>query len=291
MANNVYEMVTDRIIEKLEQGEIPWKKSWTSNNIAVSRSSGKAYGIINQIMLDCGGEYATFNAIKKMGGKVKKGSKAKQIIEWKMLDVAVKDSEGNAVLDDNGKPKTRKQPMLKFVNVFNIENDTEGLELKYITPTEYNDDNERMEELDRIVEDYCTRANVRVREEKDSNSAYYMPSCHSVTVPQLQQFTGTAEFYGTLFHELGHSTGHPTLLNRPMGDKFGSKGYAKEELIAELTSCAILNKVGLETEDTFENNAAYIQSWLKALKDDKTLLVNASANADKAVNLILNIQK
>ena len=104
-----------------------------------------------------------------------------------------------------------------------------------------------------------------------------------------KQFVSTAEYYSTAFHEVVHSTGHQSRLNRLNSAAFfGTEEYSKEELVAEIGASALVNHVGLETSTSFRNNAAYIQNWLSVLKDDKRFIVSAAGKAEKAVNLILN---
>ena len=123
-----------------------------------------------------------------------------------------------------------------------------------------------------------------------SDRAYYSPSIDYVCVPALEQYSDTSEYYSTTFHELTHSTGHKTRLDRLTSGAaaaFGGEDYSKEELVAELGAAALCNQCGIETSNSFKNSAAYIQSWLKALKNDKRMIVNASAAAQKAVDFIL----
>ena len=123
---------------------------------------------------------------------------------------------------------------------------------------------------------------------EEGDRAFYRPATDSITLPHMAQFTATAEYYSAAFHELTHSTGHSKRLNRL--DKtafFGSEAYSKEELIAEIGASALVNAAGLETAHSLRNSAAYIQNWLKALRDDKRFIVSASGKAEKAVNLIL----
>ena len=123
------------------------------------------------------------------------------------------------------------------------------------------------------------------------SGAFYRPSDDSITLPQRNQFLSTSEYYSTAFHELTHSTGHKSRLNRLEKTAFfGSEGYSKEELVAEIGAAALVNHAGLETPDSFRNNAAYIQNWLHVLKNDKRLIVSATGKTEKAVNLILGGQ-
>lgn len=123
---------------------------------------------------------------------------------------------------------------------------------------------------------------------EQGDRAYYRPATDTVVLPIRKQFMSTAEYFSTAFHELVHSTGHKSRLDRlDRVAAFGSEDYSKEELIAEIGAAALVNHTGLETPDSFRNNAAYIQNWLQVLKDDKRFIVSAAGKAEKAVNLIL----
>ena len=138
-----------------------------------------------------------------------------------------------------------------------------------------------------MIAAYAQRSGVRIVN-REGDRAFYQPSTDSITLPLLDQFAETAEYYSTAFHELTHSTGHSTRLNRlEKTAYFGSEAYSKEELVAEIGASALVNHAGLETSTSFRNSAAYIQSWLKVLRDDKRFIVSASGKAEKAVNLIL----
>ena len=125
------------------------------------------------------------------------------------------------------------------------------------------------------------------------DKAYYSPTVDKIVLPIMEQFPQVAEYYSTAFHEAVHSTGHKSRLNRFTGEAaaamFGSESYSKEELIAEIGSACIMHDIGIETTGTFRNSAAYIQNWLKVLKNDKRMIVAAASRADKAARLILNI--
>ena len=123
---------------------------------------------------------------------------------------------------------------------------------------------------------------------QEGDKAFYRPSTDEVVLPIRKQFMSTAEYYSTVFHELTHSTGHASRLNRlTQAAFFGSEDYSKEELVAEIGAAALVNHVGLETSNSIRNSAAYIQNWLQVLRDDKRFIVSASGKAEKAVNLIL----
>lgn len=289
---DIYAEVTDRIIAELESGIIPWNRPWTGvTDGAIRRSNGKPYSLINQFLLGKPGEYLTFNQCKRDGGKVKKGAKAKMVVFWKVLHKEKTAEDGSLIRDENGMPVDRSIPMLRYYNVFHID-DCEGIQPKYTTeklPATASP----VEAAEGIIADYVSRAKLTIEHGKQ-NRAFYSPSRHMVSLPIMEQFEDSAGYYETAFHELTHSTGHKTLLNRFTETNgvaaFGSESYSKEELVAEIGACGILHELGIETVKSFRNNAAYIQSWLKALKNDKKLIISATSRAEKAIRLILNIE-
>lgn len=275
---NVYEMVTERIIAELEKGVIPWEKPWTGVRAgAYNRISKKPYSLINQMILKHTGEYATFKQWSDLGGHIRKGEKSEIVVFWKILD----KEETNP---DTGEKEVQKIPMLRYYNVFHISQ-VEGVKPLEQPFTEV----EPIEEADKIITDYITRENISF-EECASNEAYYSPSRDAVVVPMKEQYKLINEYYSTTFHELTHSTGHKSRLDRLQTGAvaaFGSETYSKEELVAEIGSASIMNMLGIETAKTFRNSAAYIQSWIKVLKNDNRFIVSAAGKAEKAVNYII----
>ena len=280
-------MVTDRIIAALESGVIPWEKPWTGGNAAWSRSTGKPYSFINQLMLPSG-EYVAENQMRQSGGDFiydenGRRPRAKEVVFWKILEKEETNDEGEQV--------KKTIPLLRYYKVYNVETDT-TLERKYnreeISALSEAD---KIRGLEGVKMDYITRSGVQFDEEY-GDRACYAPINHKVVVPLMRQFGNIAEYYSTVFHELAHSTGHHTLLNRISESQlaaFGSEDYSREELVAELTACAILANTGVETSASFRNNAAYIGSWIKALKEDKNAIIWAASRAEKAYKLIMSI--
>ena len=294
MTKDIYSEITNRIIEELEQGIIPWNKPWTGVSAgAISHTTGRPYSILNQMLLQKPGEYITFNQCKAEGGKVKAGAKAKFVVFWKVYPREVKDQDGNTVLDPEGKPEMQYLPVLRYYNVFHID-DCEGIKPKFDSETAPVKIADPDVEAEKILFDYISRENIKFEQEK-SDKAYYAPGLDLIHLPLREQFENTAEYYSTAFHEATHSTGHVSRLNRFKSGiaaaAFGSEEYSKEELVAEIGSACIINDLGLETESSFKNSAAYIQSWLTALKNDKKMIIGAASRAEKAVKLILNIQE
>ena len=275
---DTYTLITDRIIAELESGTIPWHKPWTCAQPAISHTTGKAYSLLNQLLLGGrSGEYLTFNQAKKEGGRVRKGEKANMVVFWKWLKV-----------EDEDTGEEKDIPFLRYFSVFHVDQ-CEGISPRFrasealpVDPAEANDAAED------IIADYLHRSGVRLIS-RESSEAFYQPATDTVVLPMRKQFADTAEYYSTAFHELTHSTGHHSRLNRLTETaRFGSASYSKEELCAELGASFILNRLGLETNGSFRNNAAYIDHWLTVLKEDKRLLVTAAGQADKAVRLILD---
>lgn len=289
---DLYSEITDRIIEQLEKGIIPWKKPWTGvNSGAISYATGRPYSLLNQLLLAKPGEYATFNQVKKAGGTVNKGAKAKTVVFWKVLPREKTDAAGNVVRDADGKPVIEGLPVLRYFQVFHVTDDCTGIEPKHAgeMPENPAKPDERAEI---ILTDYVRREGITL-ENAIGDRAYYSPLFDLIHLPIMEQFDGAPEYYSTAFHEAVHSTGHTTRLNRFEGSAaaaaFGSESYSKEELTAEIGSACIMHELNLETPSSFKNSAAYIQSWLRVLKDDKRMIISAAARAEKAVKRILNI--
>lgn len=309
--------VVDRILDLIKDGNpLPWVKPWNNNTYTVTVVDGyktvtvtpSAWNRRGVPYKGCNtylpkGEYITFAQCKKEGGKVKKGAKGFPVVYWNFFRKEETDPE-------TGDKVVKTIPFLKGFTVFNV-NDCEGIEQKHspkpytvtipITHTETIDGDEIPETLDEsaetIVSDYVARAGngFHIIRDKESREAFYVPSADYVKVPRRGQFDSIAEYYSTLFHELGHSTGHATRLNRFTGSAasapFGSQDYSREELVAETTAATILNAIGMEDGNSFRNSAAYIQSWASHIKNDPLMYVTATTKAQMAVDMILGIEQ
>ena len=302
---NVYDMVTDRILAELEKGNIPWRKPWIMptvkytgkkvtidpQSVAYSRSTGRPYSLLNQMLLLRPGEWATYKQIAEAGGQVRKGEKGSLVVFWKFIE----SKKTNA----KGEEEVERIPMLRYYNVFHVETQVDGLKPKargahdvVMVPdgkTKLEQEWEAIEEADEVVRRYLERSGV-THTEVIGDRAFYRPSADSITTPAKSQFKDPAEYYSTLFHEITHSTGHHTRLDRFREEgshAFGSENYSKEELVAELGASALVNFLGMESKGSFRNSTAYIQSWASRLREDTKLIVHASGKAEKAVNYIL----
>lgn len=282
MSKAVYEMVTERIIEQLEKGVIPWDKPWSGlQSGAFNRISKRSYSLLNQLLLQNEGEYATFKQWESLGGKIKKGSKAEIVVFWKMQPIEETKEDGTIEI--------RQIPYLRYFNVFHISqvDGVEPLEKAVLHEIE------PIEKAESVLRDYWTREQIQVEHTK-GNKAFYSPMLDMIQLPLFEQFKSANEYYSTAFHESVHSTMKENRCNRAEDRKgknvsFGSSEYSKEELVAELGSASILNMIGIETDKSFRNSTAYIQNWLQVLRNDVKFIVSASSKAEKAVNYILNI--
>lgn len=276
MSFDIYSAVTDRIIAQLESGLIPWDKPWTgTHGGAYSGATGKPYSLLNQMILGRPGAYFTFSEVSKRGGKVKKGEKSSMVVFWKQVKVTETDP-------DTGEAKEKLVPMLRYFNVFHADQ-CEGLKVEAPAPVEHT----AITAAEDIIDHYTGREGLTIRHQR-GDEAYYSPSRDCIVLPLMEQFTDTAEYYSTAFHEMTHSTGHSSRLNRLKATAhFGNSEYSKEELVAEIGAAALMNITGTETPKAFRNSAAYIQSWLTALRNDRRMIVSASGAAQKAVDFIL----
>jgi len=280
-------MVTDRIVEQMSKGEIPWQKPWVGGTgVAISYTSRKAYSFLNQLLLGKPGEWLTWKQIETLKGTVKKGAKSRFVVFYQMAEFKEENEE-------TGEVKIKKVPILKWYRVFHID-DTEGIDSK-IEKVEANPDITPIEEAERVITDYVERERTATGftfiNDRESASAYYSPFRDEVVVPMLSQYAIPEEYYSTTFHELTHSTMHEKRCDRRNENKVAAHGdsnYSREELVAELGAAMLCNRIGIEAEKAFKNSVAYIQSWMKALKNDPKMIVWASGRAEKAAKYILN---
>lgn len=293
---NIYDQVTNAIIAELEKGIIPWNRPWINSTYAgaISHTTGKPYSFLNQMLLGCkGGEWLTYGQIKAEGGHVKRGEKASLVVFWSF----VQRTELEAVCDEHGNEIGTRQvvvdtyPVLKGYNVFHIDQ-CEGIKPRFKNePVQY--DNTPIERAEDVITAYVAREGLKLNIE-DCDRACYSPLLDRVQVPQMAQYKCCEEYYSTLFHELTHSTGHERRLKREGITElhfFGDQTYSKEELVAEMGSAFILGQLGIESASTFRNSVAYIQGWLKALKNDHRLIVQAAAKAEQAARFIITGEK
>jgi len=276
-----YDVINSKIIELLEQGTVPWRKTWNAqSNYPKNLISGKRYQGVNVFLLGCqqysSPWFLTFKQCQDRGGHIIKGSKSTPIIFYKWLDKNDSDDETST---------TGKIPLLRYYSVFNIEQ-TEGIPAP--EPEETLNSFDPITMAEEIVAAMPMKPDIRY----GGNKAYYSPALDYVQLPHLHTFDSAEEAACCKFHELIHSTGHAYRIGRKGVTEtsyFGGHEYSKEELVAEMGAAFLCGHAGIENT-TIENSAAYIAGWLKALKNDKTLLIQAASAAQKASDYILNVR-
>ena len=278
---DVYQIITDRIVTMIEEKRtVPWRMPWRNmdgGNMPKNLISGKDYRGINVFMLHYGSTYASpywlsYKQAESRGAQVRKGERGTPVVFWNWIEK-----------DDPDTGKRKKIPFLRYYTVFNAE---QCNDLDYPKPEAIDlPEKERIERCEKLVADMPHKPEIA----EDSARAFYMPATDSVHVPAIRYFDSQEAFYCTLFHELGHSTGHEKRLNRKgitEHNFFGSHDYGQEELIAEFCASYLCAVTGTE-QPTIDNSAAYLQSWLSAIRGNPKMLVQAAAQAQKAADYIL----
>jgi len=276
MNTATYEIITERIVSMLNEGTCPWRRPWNRlNAFPQNFASHRQYNGINLFLLSVIGHelpfYLTFKQLVELGGTVKKGSKGMPIVYWKLL-------KSKTQTDAKGDPKA--VPLLRYYTVFNASQ-VDGIEFPKVE-SRTGSTFEPLAEAERIVTGWTTGPKV----EHGFAQACYCPTTDILQMPSPPSFDSAESYYATLFHEMGHSTGHESRLSRKFGTSFGSEAYSREELVAEMTSAFLCAHCGIDNS-TMPQQAAYLAGWVKALKGDPKLVVTAAAQAQKAASLIL----
>lgn len=293
--SDVFQIVTDRICEQLAKGVIPWQRPWSVSidNQAISYVTRKAYSPLNQMLLCEGGEYLTFKQCKALGGSIKKGAKARIVVFYTTSTIKTKVVKDEETVEEQKVTYTKlyDMPVLKAYHVFHL-NDCEGIESKLPKKSEDGKayDTTPIERAEKVITDYVDREQtLTFVNNKPSNVACYNPKTDEIHVPMISQYEDVEEYYSTTFHEIGHSTGHQSRLNRGVGSTLKSSDkYSREELVAEMTSAMLCNMLGIDTVKAFNNSVAYIRGWMSHIRDNKTEIVWAARRAEAAVKYIIN---
>ena len=297
--SKVYEFVQKRIIEELEKaiengGTAPWQKSWLGSNRPKNFITKKPYNGINLLLLPKEGEYITFKQIQQLQKKdatiqLKKGSKSNMVVFWKFP----KEEEGEEEGEEEEKEK-KSTPIFRYYNVFHIS-DVENIENLIDESLFINDDfidDESFIKAEDLIKKYSKKEEMEIKELLSVNRAFYSSTKDYIQMPNRKQFNSLEDFYGTLFHEITHSTGHNKRLNRftkEYDHKFGSEDYSSEELVAEIGSNMLLGYVGINNNNINTNSVSYLYGWLKAIKKDINLITIAAQKAEKAFNYIVEV--
>lgn len=290
-----YQEVTNKIITLLEKGVTPWRCTWNKYGLARNYATGHTYTGINAFLMNLSPHpiplFMSFKQAKAKGGKIKKGAKSERVYFYKPL---FKGKDENFIKLDQARSlkgmgeEVQVIPMLKYYSIFNVD-DIEGIEIDI--PEVELKDHQKIEKCETIIKNI---PNAPEYVFEDANKAYYAPLSDKLNMPAIGQFETAEDYYCTLFHELTHASGHQSRLNRKgITDlnSFGSAGYSREELVAEMGASFLSAQVGINYDGLTENSAAYLQGWLNVLKADKKLIFKAAAEAQKATDYILGITR
>jgi len=282
---DAFKLITDKIVSMIESGKLTkWAMPWDQVLGADRNLDNRLYNGANWLILGftrmgmgfTSAQWGSYKAITDKGGTIKKGEKGSLICYWNWI----KRPHDPPQYDHDGKELEKSIGFLKGYNVFNLDQ-TEGLD--HLRPAKNGDRKlDPIHEADKLIGTWEGKPEVK----HGGDSACYSPSKDVVQMPMMDQFHSSEDYYKTLFHELAHSTGHASRLDRLEKTGFGTDPYAKEELIAELGSAFLCAVAGISEERLDEKSAAYMQHWAAKLKKDKKLFVHAASAANKAAGMV-----
>lgn len=287
-----YQVVTERILSMLDEGTVPWHQPWATGGARpFNGATGHEYRGVNLFLLPMLGyedpRWITFKQAKSLGGSVRKGEKGAPIVFWKVLRPADDTAED---ADTTGTEEERRPRfLLRYFTGFNVSQ-TEGIDPDRLKPRpeRRSIDHDPIPACEAIVSGFKGGPRINYGHE----FAGYIPAEDRVVMPDLDTFESAERFYGVLFHELTHSTGHERRLSRRGSDvprRFGSADYAREELVAEMGAGFLANVVGIFPA-VADQSAAYIDNWRRRIGEDPTLVVKAAAAAQSAADHILGAE-
>lgn len=268
-----YQKIADSILSRLGDDVGKWQKSWRSIGMARNLDGREYTGrniLLSLLMAHENYElpfFGTYKALQKKGLQVKKGEKAFPVIYFSIIE---KEQDG----------ETSSFPLMRTYNVFNVDQ-CDGEKSDFVKPDDYINADSRIEKIDAWVE------SLDIIIDNGGDNACYYPTLHRINMPTFDRFKSANDYYATLFHELTHSTKKE--LKREQSKQFGDPTYALEELIAESGAAILMSHFGL-TPQLRDDHLQYIQHWIKKLKDDPKVFIDAFSQATKAVNLLLGIK-
>lgn len=276
MKRDLYQSVTDRIVAQMESGTMPWEKSWHSAGAAIPMNAvtNRPYSGINVLLYWASAEagyarprFLTYKQAQEAGGNVRRGEHGMKVYYFKPLLVA-----------DKASGEEKEIPMLREYTVFNVSQ-CDGLPDRvsngeYVAPR-----NQDQREADADAFIRSTAADFR----EGTGKPCYIPSRDFISMPAFSSFTSKTAFYNVAFHELTHWTGAKHRLERDFSGRFGTHAYALEELVAELGAAFLCAEFGF---DVVSQSASYLESWLKACKENPRAIFAAASKASKAAEYL-----
>ena len=281
----IIDKIVDMVIAGLENGSVPWRKTW-KGIYPMNVFSKHAYQGFNVLLLSflCSESkysypfFGTFKQISEAGGRIRKGETSCPVVYWKV-------TEENTVNEETGEENKEKRFTPFYYNIFNLEQ-AEGIDIEKYIPESTSANNNPLATCETVIGNMPNPPRIT----HNQSRAFYKPFLDEVSVPEIHLFDTSEEYYATMFHELAHSTGHHSRLNRFEHNRtFGANSYDYEELVAEMAATFLCSRCGIE--QTVENSVAYLTGWAKFLKEErKTTLFGAATKAQMAVNYILGEQ-
>jgi antirestriction protein ArdC len=280
MKRDLYAEVSARIVAELQAGTAPWVKPWSATpgaNTPCNAVSNRPYSGCNVVLLwmaQAAGyrtpRFLTFKQALELGGNVRKGEHGTKVYFVKQLQVR------DQAADDE--TATRLVPMMREYTVFNVDQ-CENLPDSINTPKPMRVRNP--DARDELAEVFLCSTGADIRE--GHGEACYIPSPDFISMPAFAGFKSADHFYNVAFHELTHWTGHKARIDRDLKNRFGSRNYAAEELIAELGAAFLCAEFGFDGD---VRNAGYIGNWIELLKADKRAFFTACSHASKAADYL-----
>lgn len=279
---DIYQHVTDTIVAEIEKGCPPWRQPWSGARTGLSlpmRVTGEGYRGINVLMLwltasakgYASPTWMTYRQAQELGGQVRKGEKSATVVKFGAVE---KEVEGAAP----GEAESVKRLYARAYSVFNVDQ-IDGLDAKwYVRP-------EPMVDLgtaaDPVLDAWFAAMGVPT-EQSDEPAAYYVPAEDRIHMPRIGSFESAEAFYGTLAHEIAHASGAKHRLDRKHEAKSREERYSREEVVAELASAFVCARLGIRPQ--FDQNAAYLEHWVKAMREDNRAIVRAASMAQAAAD-------
>ncbi|MGZ8884910.1 MAG: zincin-like metallopeptidase domain-containing protein, partial [Halobacteriota archaeon] len=288
-----HEVIAEKLIEQIKQGTAPWQRPWQPGEpgafTPMNPTTGKRYRGINAIQLMSEGRtdqrWMTYKQAEAVGGQVRQGEKGTPIQYWKF-------AEEQPLTDEFGKPRFNEQgekltlsvklerPRVFYATVFNAE------QIEGLSPLQPRKEQE-WSAIDRA--EHILQASGAVIKHSEHDKAFYRPATDSIHLPDKNQFQSADYYYATALHELGHWTGHSSRLDRDLIHPFGSEGYSKEELRAEIASMLLGDELGIGHDPA--QHVAYVASWVSVLQNDPLDIFRAAADAEKIQGYVLGLEQ
>lgn len=284
--------ITDRIIEALERGTAPWQRPWSAAAMRPTNpTTGNGYRGINFLLLSLDGRgdsrWMTYAQAAKHGWQVRKGEKGMPIIKVVEIEPDESKAQGRTGAEDEEKNQDRRFALRRYT-VFNAE------QIDGIPPLPESEERpfDPVERAERVLEALKAKTGLTILH--GGAEAFYQPKLDLIRLPPKKAFKTSEGYYSVALHEAGHSTGHESRLGRDLSSRFGTEGYAAEELRAEITSAVLAAEIGIplaQSKEHIDQHSSYISSWIKVLRDDKMEIFRAAKDAEKICDYMLGLER